>query len=78
MWYRADPNVVNEDDWKIYLPQSMIQDVIRWYHLIVGHPGVTQVYDMIQARFHLGRLSIHYRDYIFPDNCSRFKQQGRG
>ena len=26
--YHEDPNVVNEDYWKIYIPQSMIQDVI--------------------------------------------------
>ena len=25
--YCKDPNVVNEDDWKICIPQSMIQDV---------------------------------------------------
>ena len=76
--YCTNPNIVGEDEWKIYLPQSMIQDVIRWYHIILGNPDVTRLYDTIQAGFHAERLSIHCRDYICPDNCSRFKQQGRG
>ena len=76
--YRADPNVVNEDGWEIYLPQSIIQDVIRCYHMILGHLGMTRLYDTIRVRFHAERLSIHCRDYVCPDNCSRFKQQGRG
>ena len=37
----------------MYLPQSMLQDVIWWHHMILGHPDVTQLYDTIQARFHL-------------------------
>ena len=76
--YRENPNVTNADEWKIYLPQSMIMDVIRWYHMILGHPGTSRLYDTIRARFHAERLSVHYRDYVCPDNCSGFKQQGRG
>ena len=75
--YRDSSNV-NADEWRIYLPQSMIQEVIWWYHMILGHPGVTRLYDTIRARFYAERLSVHSRDYIFPDNCSWFKQQGRG
>ena len=55
----------------------MIQDVIRWYHMILENPAVIRLYDTIRARFHAERLSIHYRDYICPDNCSSFKQQGK-
>ena len=51
----------------------MIQDVTRWYHMILGHPAVTQVHDMIGARFHSERLSIHCRDYVCPDNCHSLK-----
>ena len=46
--------------------------------MILGHPGVTRLYDTIQARFNSERLSIHYRDYTCPNNCHSFKQQGRG
>ena len=76
--YRENANMVDQDDWKIYIPQSLIQNVIRWYHMILGHPGTTCLYDTIRARFYSERLSIHCRDYVCPDNCSQFKQQGRG
>ena len=76
--YGENINTVNQDDWKIYIPQLLIQDVIQWYHLILGHPGTTRLYDIIRARFYAKRLSIHCRDYVCPDNCSQFKQQGRG
>ena len=45
--YRENTNTVNQDDWKIYIPQPLIQDVIRWYHMILGHPGTTRLYDTI-------------------------------
>ena len=45
MCYRVDPNVVDKNDWKVYLLQSIIQDVIRWYHMILGllSPRVTRI-----------------------------------
>ena len=73
--YCPNPNVVDEDDWKVYLPQSMLQDVIWWYHMILVHPGVTQVYDTIQARFHAKRLSVDYKNYVCPNNTHKYKQQ---
>ena len=75
--YRDNPNA-NADEWRIYLPRSILPEVIRWYHMILGHPGVTRLYDTIRARFYAERLSVHCRDYICPDNCSQYKQQGRG
>ena len=42
----ADPN------WRIVLPAILLnKDVIRWYHLILGHCGTTKLYDTIRARF---------------------------
>ena len=61
MCYYADLSVINEDDWKVYLPQSMIQDVIQWYHMMLGHQGVTRVYDTIQYEL----LDPIARDYQF-------------
>ena len=58
--YCANLSVINKDDWKIYLPQSMIQGMICWYHMILGHPVITQVYDMIQARFHAEKLCYKF------------------
>ena len=46
--------------------------------MIVGHVGVTRVYDTIRAQFHAKRLSVHCKNYVFPDNYHMYKQQGRG
>lgn len=59
--YHVNPTTA-KDDWKMYLPQSMIQDVIWWFHMILGNPGVTRVYNTIQARFHAKRLSGHCKN----------------
>ena len=39
--YCTNPNMADEDDCKIYLQQSMIQDEIQRSHMLLGHPGVT-------------------------------------
>ena len=30
---------VSNQHWKIYLPQALVRQAIRWYHLMLGHPG---------------------------------------
>ena len=57
----------------------MVQNVIRWYHMILGHAEViTRVYDTIQARFHAERLLVLCKNCVCPENCHMYKQQGRG
>ena len=29
--------------WKIALPKSMLESFIRWYHIVIGHPGNTRL-----------------------------------
>jgi hypothetical protein len=29
----------DKDDWKIVLPESMVPEVITWFHQVLGHPG---------------------------------------
>ena len=47
MCYCAYPTTADENNRNIYLPQLMIQDVMWWYHMILGHRGVTRVYNTI-------------------------------
>ena len=41
--------IINQPDqhWKIYIPPALIQPAIRWYHLVLGHPGSQRLYDTI-------------------------------
>ena len=71
------PNV-GENEWKIFLPNSLVHDAIRWYHLVLGHPGSTRLYDTMKTRFHHPRLSSLCMAYRCPDNCSMHKNSGAG
>ena len=43
--------------WKIYLPQSLLEEVVRWYHFTLGHSGVQQT---ISSKFWAPGLYIAY------------------
>ena len=43
---------MNDNEWRIVIPPSMIDAVVRWYHLILGHPGRQRLYDTINANFY--------------------------
>ena len=34
--YKKDPT---PDNWKIALPETMVLDMVKWFHQIMGHPG---------------------------------------
>ena len=74
--YRENP--AEQDNWKIYIPESLIHDILRWYHLILGHCGMSRLYDTVRARFHTPRLSVYCRDFVCSDYCHLYKNQGRG
>jgi len=73
---RSDPQ--QPTLWKIYLPSTLINDVIHWYHITLGHCGLQRLYDSINDRFVSPRLYTLCRQYICPHNCSQWKQQGQG
>ena len=74
--YREDPT--EQQNWKIFIPHSMIRDVLRWYHLILGHCGTTKLYDTVRARFYIPGLSVYCRDFICTEQCHLYKNQGPG
>ena len=55
----------------------MINNVIRWYHLVLGHPGSQRLYDTINARFYYPGLSTLCKNYQCPDDCDMIKNQGQ-
>ena len=72
------PDLDIGNDWKICLPESLVYDVLRWFHVKLGHPGTTRLYDSIRARFHCNRLYTICATYKCPDECFRYKQTGQG
>ena len=39
------------DLWKIYLPATLVANVIHWYHVTLGHVGTQKLYDTISNQF---------------------------
>ena len=64
--------------WKIYLPATMVANVIHWYHVTLGNVRVQKLYDTICDRFIAPRFYTLCLAYRCLDNCHQYKQQGVG
>ena len=42
----------DQNQWKIYLPNTLVDRVIIWYHLVLGHRGQQSMYKTISRRFY--------------------------
>ena len=63
---------------KICIPDLLIHEAIRWYHLVLGHPGITRLTDSITLRFCHPHLMQYCKEYRCEDNCTAAKNQNRG
>ena len=73
--YMPAPN----QPWKIYLPNEVLGNAIRWYHLALSHIGMTRLYDTMSMHFYNPKLKNKIEDIIGRcDTCQRQKLVGRG
>jgi hypothetical protein len=63
------------NDWRICIPQALIQDTLRWYHLVLV--GTDRLYSTIKRRFYLPNLR-NLCNTLVCDACQPFKLPGRG
>ena len=54
-----------DQKWRIALPTALLEDVVLWFHLVLGHAGRNRMYDSIRARFH----HPHLKRMIEKFNC---------
>jgi transposase InsO family protein len=66
-----------EAKWRIAIPNTLTNNIIRWYHLVLGHPGTTRLYDTIRSRFYAPNLYRLCEQYQCPDHCQQHKKQGQ-
>ena len=50
-------------DWKIVLPEDIINQVIKWFHQVLGHPGNNRMRDSIQDRYYDPTLRKYIDNY---------------
>ena len=63
--------------WKVYLPDSMLENTVHWFHLALGHPGASRLKASISARYHNPRLHSVIQKYRCED-CRKYKADHRG
>ena len=76
MCYKDQPDDP-EHKWRIYLPNDLLDDTIRWFHLVLGHAGKTRVYDSIRKLLYNPGLKRRV-DMLNCEHCQRYKLQGAG
>ena len=65
--------------WKICIPDSKMDEIIKWHHTHLGHPGIKHTSDTIALHYYHPRLSAHCDDLISHcDACQCNKLALRG
>jgi hypothetical protein len=42
----------NSANWKIALPEDLIQPTIKWYYQVTGHPAIKRLYGQLQQIYY--------------------------
>jgi hypothetical protein len=65
--------------WRICIPTSMVTDIIRWYHIVLGHIGIVRLHQTIATHFVHPFLKARIEQVVKTcDRCSRAKLPGAG
>jgi transposase InsO family protein len=73
--YIPGPNL----PFKICIPDALLDTIIRFYHLVLNHIGMTRLRDTIAQHFYHTHLQSHVENIVRPcDACQRYKLPGRG
>jgi transposase InsO family protein len=74
--YKMHPNDP-EGAWKIALPTGLLDGVVGWYHRVLGHCGITRLYDTIRTHCYHPHLKRKC-ELLHCDACQLNKQLGAG
>jgi hypothetical protein len=65
--------------WKIVIPEALINDTIHWYHAITGHVGSSRLYNYLCSLLWFAGMRQPIDAYVHScDACQHYKDQGRG
>ena len=63
--------------WKICIPTTLLPNIVRWYHTVLGHVGIQRLYQTISVHFHAPKLRETIDAFVKScDACQRFKLPG--
>ena len=67
------------NEWRIVLPDNVVDNVVRWYHSTLMHSGQIRTLRAISRYFYSFKLKERVQDYVSCcDNCQRNKSAGAG
>lgn len=65
--------------WKIYLPDELLNAAVRWYHLSLGHSGMSRLHDTMKMHFFHKNLRQTVENVVSTcDSCQKNKNNVRG
>jgi hypothetical protein len=64
--------------WRICIPDQSLDRFIMWYHVTMGHPGISRLYATIKRHFHHKQLRNRIEQLVGAcDTCQRSKSGAR-
>jgi hypothetical protein len=65
--------------WRICIPTSIVDDIIHWYHLVLGHAGIICLYQIIATYFVHPFLKVQIQQSVKScGRCLQAKLTGAG
>jgi transposase InsO family protein len=65
--------------WRIAIPTTLLIPIIKWYHIMLSHVGMTRLYGTIATHFYHPRLQPQIAEVVGKcDTCQRAKLPGSG
>jgi hypothetical protein len=58
------------------LPQQMLEETVKWFHQVMGHPGEKHLNETLQQRYHHSKLQFTI-DKFKCEHCWRYKLSGK-
>lgn len=69
----------NQDQWKICIPDELVDNAIQWYHLALGHVGQKRLQQTMSKHFFHRELRRRIEKQVEQcEVCQRHKNPGRG
>jgi Integrase zinc binding domain len=68
-----------DQPWRIYLPQDMLESAVMWYHHALSHVGRVRLTDTMSMTFYNPQLHKIVEAVVAPcAHCQRYKNVQRG
>ena len=66
-----------DTQWRIALPESMLDETVNWFHIFMGHPGENRLIEPLQKCYHHNKI-CHTIDKYKCEHCQRHSIPGKG